>query len=46
MSVMLNAPEAAQDRRMTNRLRNYGGKEQFLDSNENTWRLLGEMVNT
>jgi len=41
---MLASPEAAQDRRLTNRLRNYGEAEDFLNSNENTWRMLGEMV--
>ncbi|MHB1318100.1 MAG: alpha/beta hydrolase [Anaerolineae bacterium] len=42
---LLDSPEAAQDKRLANRLRNYGGNERFLDSNENTWRMLGEMVN-
>jgi putative tributyrin esterase len=41
---LLEDPETLQDKRMANRLRNYCGKEAFLDSNENTWRLLGEKV--
>ncbi|MBN1401892.1 MAG: hypothetical protein JXA74_13710 [Anaerolineae bacterium] len=41
---ILASPEATQDRRLANRLRNYGGPEAFLNSNENTWRMLGEMV--
>ena len=31
---------------MANRLRNYGGQEHFLNSKENTWRILGEMVDS
>ena len=31
---ILASPEAAQDKRLANRLRNYGGRENFLNSNE------------
>ena len=41
---ILADPQAAQDKRLANRLANYGGAENFLHSNENTWRLLGERV--
>ena len=43
---ILDGAEAAQDKRMANRLRNYGGQENFLNSKENTWRILGEMVDS
>ncbi len=41
---ILASSEATEDKRMVNRLRNHGGKENFLDSKENIWRMLGEMV--
>jgi putative tributyrin esterase len=41
---ILASPEAAEDKRLANRLQNYGGVANFLNSNENTWRMLGEMV--
>ena len=41
---ILADPQAAQDKRLANRLANYGGVEGFQNSNENTWRLLGERV--
>jgi len=41
---ILADPEAAREKRLANRVANHGGVENFLDSTENTWRMLGEMV--
>ena len=38
------APPTHLDQRLQNRLRNVGGAEALLASNENSWRMLGEMV--